>query len=338
MKQCVFALLLGAVISAQSADTVESHVAAAQALNAASPTALINLCTPEQASRANAAAAPRWPAGRRAAARRASRSIPLGARADESIRQPVLRRRARILVVGRDDIGRDHHHRSDLRLFSRRAGRRRIEEARARSRADQIRRRQPRPSRSRGGRVVSPGAVRRSRPADRARLGHARAQQAELAEAEARHGGRRSPAADARRYDADVHSHVRSHAGDDVDARAGQGQRQAARCRVVGRDRVQLHHYAAAAGVALVRRVHRVGAAIQGGGGESGRGRVSLESSELGRLRREDGEAGQARRRRAASLRDWREKRAELFHDRRTLRPGGKASRRTGRQTLFSFA
>jgi len=52
MKQCVFALLLGAVISAQSADTIESHVAAAQALNATSPTALISLCTPEQASRA----------------------------------------------------------------------------------------------------------------------------------------------------------------------------------------------------------------------------------------------------------------------------------------------
>ena len=53
MKQCVFALWLGTVISAQAADTIESHVAAAQALNAASLTALINLCTPEQASRAN---------------------------------------------------------------------------------------------------------------------------------------------------------------------------------------------------------------------------------------------------------------------------------------------
>jgi glyoxylase-like metal-dependent hydrolase (beta-lactamase superfamily II) len=48
--------------------------------------------------------------------------------------------------------------------------------------------------------------------------------------------------------------------------------------------------------------------------------------------------AGQARRRRAESLRDWREKRAELFHDRRTLRAGGKASRGAGEvrgQTLF---
>ena len=54
MKQCMLALLLGTALSAQSADTVESHVAAAQALNATSPTALINLCTPEQASRASA--------------------------------------------------------------------------------------------------------------------------------------------------------------------------------------------------------------------------------------------------------------------------------------------
>ena len=52
MRQCMFALLLGTAISAQSADTVDSHVAAAKALAATSPTPLINLCTPEQASRA----------------------------------------------------------------------------------------------------------------------------------------------------------------------------------------------------------------------------------------------------------------------------------------------
>ena len=52
MKQLTLVLLLGAALSAQSADTVESHVAAANALNAATPTALIDLCTPEQASRA----------------------------------------------------------------------------------------------------------------------------------------------------------------------------------------------------------------------------------------------------------------------------------------------
>jgi hypothetical protein len=45
-------LLLDAALSAQSADTVESHVAAANALNATSPTALVGLCAPEQASRA----------------------------------------------------------------------------------------------------------------------------------------------------------------------------------------------------------------------------------------------------------------------------------------------
>ena len=52
MKHLTLAVLLGAAVSAQSADTIESHVAAAQALNAAAPTALIELCAPAQASRA----------------------------------------------------------------------------------------------------------------------------------------------------------------------------------------------------------------------------------------------------------------------------------------------
>ena len=45
-------VLLTAAISAQAQDTVDSHVAAAKALAASAPTALINLCTPEQAARA----------------------------------------------------------------------------------------------------------------------------------------------------------------------------------------------------------------------------------------------------------------------------------------------
>ena len=93
-----------------------------------------SICARRSRHRARPAAAPRWPAGAAQQPAGTSRSIPLGARADESIRQPVLRRRARILVVGAHDIGWDHHHRSDLRLFGRRAGRRGIEEARARSR------------------------------------------------------------------------------------------------------------------------------------------------------------------------------------------------------------
>jgi metallo-beta-lactamase class B len=55
MKQITFAILLGATLSAQSADTIESHVAAANALNAATPTALITLCEPAQAARATPA-------------------------------------------------------------------------------------------------------------------------------------------------------------------------------------------------------------------------------------------------------------------------------------------
>ena len=52
MKRLIFALLLGTSLAAQSADTVDAHVAAAKALNATDPTPLFNLCTPEQAARA----------------------------------------------------------------------------------------------------------------------------------------------------------------------------------------------------------------------------------------------------------------------------------------------
>jgi metallo-beta-lactamase class B len=49
-------VLLTASISAQAQDTADSHVAAAKALSASAPTALINLCTPDQAARATAPA------------------------------------------------------------------------------------------------------------------------------------------------------------------------------------------------------------------------------------------------------------------------------------------
>jgi metallo-beta-lactamase class B len=52
MTRLAFTFMLTAALSAQSADTADSHVAAAKALSANNPTALINLCTPEQASRA----------------------------------------------------------------------------------------------------------------------------------------------------------------------------------------------------------------------------------------------------------------------------------------------
>ena len=42
MKQLTLVLFLGPALSAQSADTIESHVAAANALNATTPTALID--------------------------------------------------------------------------------------------------------------------------------------------------------------------------------------------------------------------------------------------------------------------------------------------------------
>jgi len=52
MRQLILTLLLGATLAAQSADTVDAHVAAAKALAANEQTALINLCTPEAAARA----------------------------------------------------------------------------------------------------------------------------------------------------------------------------------------------------------------------------------------------------------------------------------------------
>jgi metallo-beta-lactamase class B len=56
MKHGIIVALLGTSLFAQSADTVESHVAAAKALAASAPTALINLCTPDQAARATGSA------------------------------------------------------------------------------------------------------------------------------------------------------------------------------------------------------------------------------------------------------------------------------------------
>jgi metallo-beta-lactamase class B len=52
MKRLAFAFLLTTTLSAQPAGTVDSHVAAAKALAATSPTPLFNLCSAEQASRA----------------------------------------------------------------------------------------------------------------------------------------------------------------------------------------------------------------------------------------------------------------------------------------------
>jgi metallo-beta-lactamase class B len=51
MRHAVLVLSLSVAVPAQSADTVESHVAAARAVAAKSPTALIDLCSPEQRAR-----------------------------------------------------------------------------------------------------------------------------------------------------------------------------------------------------------------------------------------------------------------------------------------------
>ena len=81
--------------------------------------------------------------------------------AGEGLRQSLLRRPDGILGVGRDDVRRHHHHRSDLRLLGRRRSRQRLEVARPRSQHHQVRADQPRAFRSRRRRVVSAGSLQR---------------------------------------------------------------------------------------------------------------------------------------------------------------------------------
>ena len=56
MRYLSFVVLLSATLSAQSADTIDSHIAAAKALAASNPTRLIDLCEPTQFNRATAPA------------------------------------------------------------------------------------------------------------------------------------------------------------------------------------------------------------------------------------------------------------------------------------------
>ena len=72
----------------------------------------------------------------------------------------------------------------------------------------------------------------------------------------------------------------------------------------------------------LVRRLHQFRGAVPRGGREGRRRRVPVESPELGRIDDEDAGAGEARARRSASVRDWRKEPAELPDDRRALRAG----------------
>ena len=116
--------------------------------------------------------------------------------AGQGLRQPLLRRPVGVLGLGRDDLGRDHPRRHDLRLLGRRRSRRRAEEAGSRSRDDQVRDRQPRAQRSLGRREVPPGQVRHAHHPVRGGLGSARSQHGH--EAEARHGRDRRPEAHAR--------------------------------------------------------------------------------------------------------------------------------------------
>ncbi len=87
------------------------------------------------------------------------------------LRQPLLRRRTELLAWAVTTSAGIIIIDADLRLLGRRTNRRRPEEARPRSRANQIRRDQPRAPRSRRRRTVPAGALWRAGHDDRSRLG-----------------------------------------------------------------------------------------------------------------------------------------------------------------------
>lgn len=101
--------VLVAALSAQSANTIDSHVGAAKTLAAANPTPLVGLCTPEAASRANPQPRRGGQPGRLGAARprRSGRTRPIdvGARADAWYLQE--RFGARVLLTTREMVARN---------------------------------------------------------------------------------------------------------------------------------------------------------------------------------------------------------------------------------------
>ena len=145
----------------------------------------------------------------------------------------------RVLGVGHHHLAGHHPARRHLRLLGRGRGRRRPEEAGARPGADQVRDGEPRPPRSRRRRQVPAGAVRRPAADERGRLRPDGSGQS-VVETEARHGGDRRPAVDARRHDAHVLRHARPHRRHDLDDLPGARRQPAPRGGRVGRHPLQL--------------------------------------------------------------------------------------------------
>ena len=169
----VVGLLVGGTLLAQGGpDTRDAHVAAAKAAAGTDHNGGVRSAV-HSCGRAGGCARSGTCTG---ACRRPSSPRPLARRAGEGVRQPVFRRPDGVLGVGRDDVGRHHPHRHDLRLLGRRRSRRRAEEARPRSRDDQVRDRQPRSRRSLGRREVPAGPVRHAHHPVGGRLGSARSQ------------------------------------------------------------------------------------------------------------------------------------------------------------------
>ena len=134
----------------------------------------------------------------------------LARRAAEGLRRSLLRRHDRVRVVGRDDDRRHHRDRSAIRLLGRGRSRRRLTQARLRSRRHPLRADQPRSPRPRGRREAAAATLRRAAADERRRLGPRRARQPAL-EARPRSRDHRRREAHARQHDAHPVLHARPH-------------------------------------------------------------------------------------------------------------------------------
>ena len=237
LTSVAIALTLAVVMAgAQSyPDTVDGHVAAAKAAAGSDYGGLATrLCTAPAPPAPRPRGCSRTETSRRAGARHLVRQ------AGQGLRQSLFCGADGIFGVGGDDVGRHHHHRSDLRLLGRGRSRERVEVAWLRSEQHQIRADQPRAFRSRRRRLVPAGSLQREGDHVGGRLDAARRHARIVAQAEEGARRHRRPEADAGRDVADAAHHARSHARHDLDPDSGARRRDEACGGVLGRHRVQL--------------------------------------------------------------------------------------------------
>ena len=148
----------------------------------------------------------------------AARPHALLRRARQDVRRRLFRRHQGPLVLGAADQRRPHPDRHHLRIRGRSGDRRRIEEARLRSRGREIRHHHPRPSRRGRRRQDDAGPLRLAHRHGRRRLGHDReiGEPVSQGQAQARHRRHRAAGPHARRPHRDDRADARPHAGNAV--------------------------------------------------------------------------------------------------------------------------